>query len=240
MNPRLKAFPRPNFNSRGRQSNTMTRKFREVSDEEARQIQSERRERSGMTTGPPSVFASWPPIRDSLETKTSVAQVETVEECLPPLTSAPDGIVYNDHGVPHLDRRKHIRFLKNTIGDLPEAYLSADASRPWMLYWALSSISIMGEDVTSYRENMIATARTMQNVSGGFGGSFGHRSHLATTYAVVLSLAMVGGESAYDLVDRKAMWKWLCSLKCVDGGFKLTAGGEEDIRYVRVITRPAA
>lgn len=45
----------------------------------------------------------------------------------------------------------------------------------------------------------------MQNPTGGFGGGHGQISHLAGTYAAVLSLAMVGGEEAFNLIDRKAM-----------------------------------
>jgi protein farnesyltransferase subunit beta len=45
----------------------------------------------------------------------------------------------------------------------------------------------------------------MQNPTGGFGGGHGQFSHIATSYATVLSLVMVGGEEALELVDRKAM-----------------------------------
>jgi protein farnesyltransferase subunit beta len=91
---------------------------------------------------------------------------------------------------------------------------------------------MLGEDVTTYRESVAETARSMQNDTGGFGGGGRQLSHMATTYAVVLSLALVGGEEAYEVVDRKAMWRWLCSLKQPDGGFQVCLGGEEDIRYV--------
>lgn len=77
---------------------------------------------------------------------------------------------------------------------------------------------------------IIDTFRPLQNTSGGFGGGQGHLSHLAGTYAVLLSLAMVGGEDAYKLVDRKAMWHWLGRLKQVDGGFSVCEDGEEDVR----------
>ena len=56
-------------------------------------------------------------------------------------------------------------------------------------------------------------------------------SHLAPTYAIVLALAIVGGEEALDIIDRRAMWKWLGALKQLDGGFQVSVGGEEDIRY---------
>ena len=44
---------------------------------------------------------------------------------------------------------------------------------------------------------------------------------------------MVGGKEAMDVIDRKAMWKWLGRLKQADGGFQMSEGGEEDVRYVK-------
>lgn len=46
----------------------------------------------------------------------------------------------------------------------------------------------------------------MQNpTTGGFGGGHGQTSHLASSYAAILSLAMVGTPDAFALVDRQAM-----------------------------------
>lgn len=45
----------------------------------------------------------------------------------------------------------------------------------------------------------------MQNPTGGFGGGHGQLSHCASSYAAVLSLAMIGGEEAYNLIDREKM-----------------------------------
>ena len=45
----------------------------------------------------------------------------------------------------------------------------------------------------------------MQNSEGGFGGGHGQLSHCATSYAAVLSLAMVGSAEALELIDRRAM-----------------------------------
>lgn len=70
----------------------------------------------------------------------------------------------------------------------------------------------------------------MQNPTGGFGGGHGQVSHLASSYAAILSLAMVGGSDAFALVDRKTMWQWLGNLKQSDGGFRVCEGGEEDVR----------
>jgi protein farnesyltransferase subunit beta len=186
--------------------------------------------RTARPTTIPDLFTSLPPIRDLLNTETSQIQEETIQECLLFLSGKKQGISHNDHGVPHLDRKRHIAFLHKSLRQLPAPYVAADASRPWMFYWALAALSTMGEDVSEYRERLIASVRPMQNVTGGFGGGHGQMSHLAPSYAVVLALAMVGGREALDLVDRKAMWKWLGALKQLDGGFQMSVGGEEDIR----------
>ncbi|KAK3316279.1 terpenoid cyclases/protein prenyltransferase alpha-alpha toroid [Apodospora peruviana] len=179
----------------------------------------------------PDVFTQGPPVRDALVTDTSRLQDKTVDTCLPYLSADHgDPSAYNMHGVRSLDREKHVRFLHGSLGRLSGRFVAADASRPWYLYWSLAGLAMLGEDVSGYREAVVKTARGMQNDEGGFGGGGRQLSHLATTYAVVLALALVGGEDAYEVVDRKAMWKWLCSLKQADGGFQVCVGGEEDIR----------
>ncbi|KAK4127211.1 terpenoid cyclases/Protein prenyltransferase [Parathielavia appendiculata] len=178
----------------------------------------------------PDLFTQLPPVRDVLVTETSQVQDETVELCLPLLSGESEELQYNEHGVPPLDRERHVKFLHQCLGQLPGRFVAADASRPWFLYWCLSALTMLGEDVTPYRQSLAATARSMQNDTGGFGGGGRQLSHMATTYAVVLSLALVGGDETYEVVDRKAMWRWLCSLKQPDGGFQVCLGGEEDIR----------
>lgn len=177
----------------------------------------------------PDLFTSQPPVKDGLRTTTSTDQDETVDLCLPFLSGEANGET-NAHGIPHLDRERHIRFLRRQLGKLPAPFVAADASRPWYLYWCLNALRLLGEDVSSYRASLVETARSMQNDTGGFGGGNGQVSHLATTYAVVLALALVGGEEVYEIVDRRALWKWLCSLKHPAGGFQMAVGGEVDIR----------
>ena len=178
----------------------------------------------------PDLFTSLPHVRDLLNTQSSQIQEETIQECLPFLSGLAPGASYNDHGVPHLERKRHIQFLHKSLKKLPAPYVAADASRPWMFYWALAGLSALGEDVSQYREPLISTVRPIQNLSGGFGGGNGQMSHIAPTYGIVLALATVGGEEALDVIDRRAMWKWLGELKQPDGGFQVCVGGEEDIR----------
>lgn len=178
----------------------------------------------------PDLFTTLPPIRDLLQTGTSRIQDETIQECLPFLAGTDLNVRCNEHGVPHLERRRHIDFLHKSLRKLPAPYVAADASRPWMFYWALSGLAAMGEDISQYRRRLISTVQPIQNSTGGFGGGNGQISHLAPTYAIILSLAIVGGEDAFELIDRKAMWKWLGALKQPDGGFQMCVGGEEDVR----------
>jgi len=179
----------------------------------------------------PELFKAWPPVVDALETHTSRVQRQTVETILPYLGGVDETLDHNDYGVPGIDRTRHANFLRRLLlSRLPGGYILADASRPWFLYWCLNGLALLGEDVTEFRPALVDTAHSMQNASGGFGGGYGQTSHLATTYAVVLALTTLGGEDAYRVVDRKAMWRWLCSLKQPDGGFQMAYGGEEDVR----------
>lgn len=180
----------------------------------------------------PDLFAGLPPVMDDLRTSTSVTQEQTAQMCMLYLSATSNAdLDHNEHGVPRLDRDRHIRFLHKTVGRLPAPFVAADASRPWFLYWSLNALALLGEDVTeAYADRVAGTARSMQNPEGGFGGGHDQTSHLATTYATVLALALVGTQDALAVIDRRAMWKWLCSLKQADGGFRMSVGGEEDVR----------
>ena len=116
---------------------------------------------AGMAAFPtiPSTFSAPPTIRDSLVTATSAAQDETVQECLPLILSAEgaaqDPFDFNQHGVPRLDRQQHVEFLNDALGDFPAQFVAADASRPWMVYWGLTGLNLLGDDVSVYRSRLV-------------------------------------------------------------------------------------
>jgi len=60
---------------------------------------------------------------------------------------------------------------------------------------------------------------------------------MASTYAAVLSLLIIGTEEAYNLIDRKGMYKFLMDMKNKDGSFTMAYRGEIDMRgsYIAVI-----
>ncbi|KAL8765867.1 MAG: hypothetical protein Q9209_007168 [Squamulea sp. 1 TL-2023] len=179
----------------------------------------------------PDIFTTWPPIRDDLETETSASQDKTVQECLPfHVGSEGSSNDYGSKSLPSLNRAKHIRYLRRSLEPLPAIFVGYDASRPWVIYWALTALSLLGEDVAPYRERVIQTFSSMQNVDGGFGGGHGQKSHCAPSYAAVLSLAMIGGTDSLDMIDRKNLWHWLGQIKQADGGYRVCVDGEEDVR----------
>ncbi|KAJ4295313.1 CAAX farnesyltransferase (FTase) subunit beta [Kalmusia sp. IMI 367209] len=182
------------------------------------------------------------PIVDGLETDTSHVQDETLRIVLPYLEGNPNDFPLNIFGIPHLQKPKHVAFLKKALGDYPAPFAMMDASRPWLVYWSLQGLSALNYDISEFRESfplsydrltsirVIHTFSLVQYPDGGYGGNFGHLPHLAATYAAVLSILMVGGKDAYDSINRKSLWHFLGQLKQTDGGFNMTAGGEEDIR----------
>ena len=52
---------------------------------------------------------------------------------------------------------------------------------------------------------VIQTITPMQNHDGGFGGGHGQMSHCASSYAAVLSLAMLEESEALELIDRRSL-----------------------------------
>ncbi|KAK4502456.1 hypothetical protein PRZ48_005881 [Zasmidium cellare] len=174
----------------------------------------------------PETFALF---HDDLTTTTSEAQVKVTADCLPLLTGKErlNGLRYNKYGIPHLNREKHVAFLKDWLEPLPAPYVVIDASRPWVFYWTIGGLSFLEQDVSVYKQRLMETVRPLQNPYGGFGGGHGQYSHLAGTYACILALAAAGGLEA---VDRKGLWHWLGQMKQSDGGFTMSKGAEEDIR----------
>lgn len=104
--------------------------------------------------GIPALFTQPPPIRDPLVTETTDLQDETLSKCLPFLKGihASQKGPFNAHGVPALQRDDHVAYLYDSLEDYPAGFVAMDASRPWMVYWALAGLSLLGENVSRVRE----------------------------------------------------------------------------------------
>lgn len=92
------------------------------------------------------------PIRETYQTETTKVQEQTHEVILPFLEGNPNEHALNEKGIPKLQREKHEPTLRNLIGDYPSQFCALDASRPWMVYWVLQSLTALGDEVGGYTE----------------------------------------------------------------------------------------
>ena len=101
----------------------------------------------------PSIFKNLSRIRDSLVTETSENQDETAQECLRFLKGETSRSIfdYNLHGLPSLEREEHIQYLHGSLEELPAGFVAYDAARPWLVYWTLTGLCVLGESVDRYR-----------------------------------------------------------------------------------------
>lgn len=138
-----------------------------------------------------------------------------------------------DPELPKLKKNLHIKALKSWLKALPSNYACLDASRPWLIYWVLHSLSILNDMPDSETlSHCIKSIKKCQHEEGGYGGGYLQYSHLGTTYAAVNALSIIGTDEAYDSIDRSSLQKFLWTLRDVDGSFALHRGGEKDIRGI--------
>ena len=100
---------------------------------------------------------------------------------------------YENVSLPPLNRRSTVKFLQRGLKHLSESYECLDASRPWICYWILHSLHLLGETVDQRQsDDIIDFLERCQNSEGGFGGGPGQVSHLAPTYGAVNALCTLG------------------------------------------------
>ncbi|XP_078419313.1 protein farnesyltransferase subunit beta isoform X2 [Cetorhinus maximus] len=132
---------------------------------------------------------------------------------------------------PVLQREKHFQYLKKGLRHLSESYVCLDASRPWLCYWILHSLELLGEPIDDCMASDICQFLTRcQSPNGGFGGGPGQEPHLAPTYAAVNALCIIGTEEAYNVINREKLLEFLYSVKQPNGSFTMHVSGEVDVR----------
>jgi prenyltransferase beta subunit len=129
---------------------------------------------------------------ESCVSHTSEEQEVCEKSCSPLLIAVPDVLA-------KVTRDKHISYLHTGLGYLSSGYVSLDASRPWIIYWVIHSLTLLGEVLTpDYANKIIDTLIYIQNsvtstkvilrdskhmeiparfTSGGFGGGAYQLSH---------------------------------------------------------------
>ena len=137
---------------------------------------------------------------DGVPSPTLDTQLETEEVISKVLTAH-----MSSFAPPTLDKKQHLAFLMRIIRDpLPAGYTGLDASRPWLMYWALHSLALFEASLdTASKRRVVDTLAKCQNPDGGFGGGPGQMSHLAPSYAAVRALSYVG-EDGFKMINRCA------------------------------------
>ena len=128
--------------------------------------------------------------------------------------------------------RNHISYLEYSLKNpLPKSFVGLDASGPWILYWILHSLELMKVPILDQTKVAIMQRLlSYQSKEGGFAGGELQVPHLATTYAAVHALAILGLEEGFKCILRKEIYTWMISLKQNDGSFIMHTDGEVDIR----------
>ena len=134
-----------------------------------------------------------------------------------------------------LQRGRHARYAGAGLGRLPASFASLDASRPWICFWVLHSLALLGAPLPEgiAADDVVAFLGACAAEGGGYGGGPGQMAHLAPTYAAVAALLTLGGEAAYESIDRAAVAAFLRRMAVPPergGGFTMHEGGEADAR----------
>ncbi|KAI9344293.1 terpenoid cyclases/protein prenyltransferase alpha-alpha toroid [Obelidium mucronatum] len=171
----------------------------------------------------------WGLCDDGHATETSLLQTETEDSVFELLSQWQDPQATSRIT---LTRSLHVQFLRKGLVGLSRGFVSLDASKPWILFWILQALDLLNEVLTpEEQERAVDTLnRCQDDHKGGFGGGPGQEPHLATTYAAVHALAVVGSDEAFDCIDRKKLYSWMMSLKQPNGSFIMHHGGEVDVR----------
>lgn len=126
----------------------------------------------------------------------------------------------------------HISYLESGLmNPLPKSFVGLDASGPWILYWMLHSLELLSVQISgNMKVAAIERLLSCQASTGGFGGGELQEPHLATTYAAIHALAILGLEIGFKRILKQELYDWMLSLKQTDGSFIMHRGGEVDIR----------
>lgn len=160
---------------------------------------------------------------EGVATHTSLEQIRVEQECSNLL-----GVRFGSDSL--LRREKHVAFLLSSLRALPASYVSLDASRPWIAYWCLHALDLLGVRPVELFPGIIDWLARCRHSGGGFCGGAGQAPHSATTYASVLALLVIATPEAYAVIDRAALLRRYLSWRVPGGGFRVQDDGEVDVR----------
>lgn len=131
-----------------------------------------------------------------------------------------------------LYRDKHISWLMRNLQYLPRGAESFDVLQGWASFWIIHSLNLLGATIPlSTVEMLIEHFNSFKDpVGGGYGGGPGQSSHLASTFSVLMAICSLGTEEALMSIDSVSLLRFLLQMKQPDGSFRVSYGGETDVR----------
>ena len=78
-------------------------------------------------------------------------------------------------------KQRHLAYLKKGIRHLSASFDCLDASRPWLCYWILHSMALLGYSAPpDLAKDVVDFLSRCQAPDGGYGGGPGQLPHLGT------------------------------------------------------------
>lgn len=139
---------------------------------------------------------------------------------------------------PRLTKRNHQVYSHGFLSKpLPGGFAKLDASRPWICFWLMNSVVLLGSNLTeaevSGSSRVLLSFYKGDEKCGGFAGGDGFQlPHLAAFYAALMALALTKNTDTWKRINRKAIRNWLLQMKRPQGSFQMLKGGEADTRAV--------
>ncbi|KAJ8331000.1 CAAX farnesyltransferase (FTase) subunit beta [Batrachochytrium dendrobatidis] len=162
---------------------------------------------------------------EGFATETSDAQLQVEDSILGLLRE------HSCNPNPVLLRSKHIDYIQHAFAGLKCGWVSLDASKPWLIMWMMHTLDLLGTEIPlTIKIRAVSSLAACQHPDGGYGGGPGQIPHLATTYAAVNALAIIGTEDAFQSINRWKLYNFLEQMKQENGSYRMHNGGEIDVR----------
>lgn len=131
-------------------------------------------------------------------------------------------------------RDKHISWLIRNVQGINGGYQAFDSLQAWVCFWIIHSLNLLGATIPEHDADSFVSHITsfFDPRRGAFGGGPCQTAHLASTFAAVMALCSIGSERALEVIDVKAISRFLHDIKQPDGSFRVSENGEADARAV--------
>lgn len=177
-----------------------------------------------------SLFARYKTDEEGRKTYTSIEQIKT-EASIERFFARYEQLAAMNVLLPRLARTEHARYLEIALERLSTGYECLDSSRPWMVYWILNAASVLGVKFSDgLLDRVVDFLIKCRSADGGFAGGPGQDPHLATTYAAVNALCIIGTDKALNAINRRTLKRFLWAVREPTGAFRMHVGGELDVR----------